>query len=105
LRRILAEHGCEFEFPGGVGNRINISRTVPRTRVFRGTRPHVLKIQTHYGDEGREIDKSALNKIRHDLELDDLHGIDSAAFYDSDPASLSEFIVKYRKTLRRLARL
>ena len=106
LRRILSQYGCELEFPGGVGNRINITRTVERrTGLFSRPRPHVLRTQTYYGDEGRDVDKSALNKIRHDLELDDLHGIDSRAFYENDPASHSEFIVKYRKTLRRLARL
>ena len=106
LRRILSEYGCQLEFPGGVGNRINITRTVPgRPSLFGGPRPRILRIQTYYGDEGRDVDKSALNRIRHDLELDDLHGIDSREFYENDPASHSEFIVKYRKTLRRLARL
>ena len=65
----------------------------------------MLRVQTYYGDEGREIEKNTVNRIRHDLELDDLHGIDSGAFYENDPASLSEFIIRYRKTLRRLARL
>jgi death-on-curing family protein len=106
LRRILSQYGCEFEFPSGAGNRINISRTVERPGgLFRRPRSHVLRVQTYYGDEGREIEKNTVNKIRHDLELDDLHGIDSGAFYENDPASLSEFIIKYRKTLRRLARL
>lgn len=106
LRQTLAEYGCTLEFPGGVGNRMNIARVVQKPRrIFGGTRQRILSTQTYYGDEGSEIDKSAINKIRHDLELDDLHGIDSATFYDHAPASPSEFIVKYRKTLKRLARL
>jgi len=105
LRRILAEYQCQCEFPSG-GSRMNISRTVERrTKMLGRKRTVVLRTQTYYGDEGTEIDKNAINKIRHDLELDDLHGIDSRAFYDRDPASVSEFIVDYRKTLRRLARL
>jgi death-on-curing family protein len=106
LRRILTEYGCDFQFPGGVGNRINITRTVERrTKILGRKKLHVLRTQTYYGDEGSEIDRSAINKIRHDLELDDMHGIDSRGFYDRDPVSVSEFIVNYRKTLRRLARL
>jgi len=105
LRRILAEYGCQFEFTAG-GSRINISRTVERRSKMLGRKKtFVLRTQTYYGAEGTEINKNAINKIRHDLELDDLHGIDSRAFYDRDPASVSEFIVDYRKTLRRLARL
>jgi death-on-curing family protein len=105
LRRILANYGCEFDFPSG-GSRINVTRKVERPGgLFTRKRIKVLKTQSHYSDEGRDSDKTTVNKIRHDLELDDFHGIDSRAFYENDPASPSEFVVKYRKTLRRLARL
>jgi death-on-curing family protein len=106
LQRILASYSCEFEFPGGVGNRINISRKVFRKGSFfsRG-RYETLSTQIYYGGQGREIEKNALNKLRHDLELDDDNGIDSGSFYDNAPAAASDFIVRYRKTIRRLARL
>ena len=105
LQRILGDYGCSFEIPSG-GNRINISRTVTeRTFLFGRIRSRILRTQTFYGDQGREIDKSAVNKIRHDLRLNDEHGVDSSAFYDRLPISPSDFIVRYRKTLKRLARL
>jgi death-on-curing family protein len=105
LQRILMDYQCTFDFPGG-GNRINISRSVTeRTRFLGRLRMRVLRTQTFYGDQGREIDKNAVNKIRHDLHLDEEHGIDSSAFYDRSPISPSDFILRYRKTLKRLARL
>jgi death-on-curing family protein len=106
LKKILSAYGCRFEFPPGVGNRINVTRQVPGRIDFLGRRrTRLLRTQTFYGDEGREVDKNTINKIRHDLNLDDEHGIDSRAFYDQGSAPVSEFIVRYRKTLRRLARL
>lgn len=105
LQRILADYRCSFEIPPG-GNRVNISRTVTeRTFLLGRARSRILRTQTFYGDQGREIDKNAVNKIRHDLRLDDEHGVDSSAFYDRLPISPSDFIVRYRKTLKRLARL
>lgn len=105
LRRILTEFECTFEFPAS-GSRVNISRTVQlKTRFFGRRRSQVLRTQTHYAAEGREVDRNSINRIRRDLELDDAHGIDSRGFYDNDPASRGDFIVTYRKTLRRLARL
>ena len=107
LRGILLRYECEFAKPS-VGNRINITRTVkdrPAGRFGRSRSRPPLRTQTHYGDEGRDVEPNTVSKIRQDLELDDLHGVDTRAFYDSDAASTSNFIVKYRKTLRRLAHL
>ena len=106
LRGILSQYGCEFSKPN-VGNRVNITRTVtdpPAGRLGR-SRSRLLGTQTHYSDEGRDVEPNTVNKIRRDLELDDHHGIDTRAFYDNAVASTSHFIVKYRKTLRRLSHL
>jgi death-on-curing family protein len=106
LRRILSEYGCAFESPSGGGTRINILRTVERPRRFlKGPQSEVLHTQTYYGDEGREVEKNSIGRIRRDLELDEAHGVDSAAFYDSAKVSPSDFIARYRKLLDRLARL
>lgn len=105
LHRLLTRYGCQFDFPSG-GGRVNISRVLDdHPGLFGRHRQRSLKTQLHYIDDNRDLDRRALNKIRHDLELDDQHGVDSRAFYDSVPASPSEFIVKYRKTMRRLASL
>ena len=105
LKQLLAEYGCEFENPTA-GNRINILRTVQRPAgLFRSKRWETLRTQTAYAGDGTEAARNTVNKVRHDLELDDEHGIDSATFYDNQHVSQSEFIHKYRKTLRRLAKL
>ena len=59
-----------------------------------------------YDDEGRDVEKGTISKVRRELELDDLNGgIDSASFYDNAPDAADGFIAKYRKILYRLARL
>lgn len=104
LSRILLRHGCEIDPPHS--SKISISRLVQRkSGVLRRERTEVLRTRTFYGDEGREVKKPVISKIRRELELDDLHGIDSASFYDDAPAAAGEFIINYRKTLQRLARL
>ncbi|MBN1591001.1 MAG: type II toxin-antitoxin system death-on-curing family toxin [Pirellulales bacterium] len=105
LRQILTDYDCIFAHPEGKGNRINISRPnkAPRGRWTR--RVPDFMTQVAYGDEGRDVQKNTVSKIRKDLHLDEEHGIDSKTFYDGASVSPSDFIVKYRKTLSRLARL
>lgn len=106
LRRILVAYGCELVVPGRGGNRINISRRIEVKRGFFGLRRTVeLRTQVFYGDEGREAERNTVKKIREDLHLDDLHGIDSFVFYNQVPSLASDFIANYRKTLHRLAKL
>ena len=106
LRRILTAYGCEFSTPGRGGNRINITRRLEVKRGFFGLRRiHELRTQVFYGDEGREAQRNTVKKIREDLHLDDLHGVDSYAFYSQVPTLASDFISEYRKTLHRLAKL
>jgi death-on-curing family protein len=106
LRRILTDLGCELSQSSGVGNRMNISRTTTRKAgFFARTQVRRLETQTFYGSEGREVEKNTINKIRRDLELDEAHGVDSASFYDHAAAEPSEFISRYRKILRRLAKV
>lgn len=109
LRQILGDFGCELEFPAGVGNRVNISRRITRSgnilSLLIGVRSRVLKTQVAYRNEGSDVQQDAVAKVRADLELDEAHGVDSAAFYDAASLSASDFVVLYRKTLRRLARV
>jgi death-on-curing family protein len=104
LRRILRGFDCEFDHSGSVGNRINIYRSVDRRGPFSKSRMQQLSTQVHYGDEGREVDRSTIHKIRRDLELDEVHGVDSKVFYEAE-ALPDDFIQQYRVLLRRLARL
>jgi hypothetical protein len=65
-----------------------------------------LRTQVQCAGDGTDADRSTIKKIRADLELDDDHGIDSLVFYQAAQEQIAEgFIVRYRKTLRRLAQL
>jgi death-on-curing family protein len=104
LRRILTTFGCTVDRPIA-GNRIGIARSVEGRHWLPWRGHRALRTQVFYGDEGREVDKSCIKKIRSELHLDDAHNVDSKAFYGSAPVAPEGFITDYRKTLQRLARL
>jgi hypothetical protein len=64
-----------------------------------------LTAQVKYADDGRDAQVHTIKEIRRRLQLDEEHGIDSFDFYQRGGVTPSEFIVRYRKTLKRLARL
>ena len=107
LRRVLSDFDCELRPAPGVGNRVNISRMLLTGRGFFGRpKSRVLRTQVQHAGDGTDADRSTIRKIRTDLELDDDHGVDSLLFYQARPEEVAEgFIIKYRKTLRRLAQL
>jgi hypothetical protein len=102
LRGILTRFNCEFEHPGK-GNRVNISRSVPRSGMF--SRKRVLTTQIAYRNEGTDVETNTIDKVRLELELDEEHGCDSHAFYGKDVAVVDEVVAQYQHTLDRLARL
>ena len=104
LQQILARYGCRFQVSG---SNVTIRRTVHRRYKFLPffSKTRDLQTHTHFSAGGRDITQHAVSKIRRDLQLDDDNGIDSKAFYDDEEISTSDFIARYRKTLRRLARL
>lgn len=104
LKQILASFHCDVALASGVGNRVNISRVVLESRRLVNRKRH-LSTQVKYSDDGREAMVDTIKKIRRDLWLDDEHGIDSQSFYQRGGPTPLGFIVKYRKTLRRLAKL
>jgi len=106
FRRILSEHNCTCEQARNVGNRMNIFREVDYAGIFGiGRRKKTLRVQVAYGDEGREVDRDLIKHVRAQLWLDEDHGVDSGAFYESEPRPAGEFILRYRGILGRLARL
>jgi len=105
LRQIVRGFDCELSQPSGVGNRMNIRRIVEERGRFGRIRKRGLSTQVAYTDDGREAMVGTVKKIRRDLWLDEEHGIDSLDFYQRGGPSPSAFIAKYRKTLKRLARL
>jgi death-on-curing family protein len=105
LKQLLGEFDCSFVSAAGVGNRINITRVIESSGRFGRTRRRLLHVQVKYSDDGREAMNYTIHQIRRALELDDEHGVDSASFYGDAGRSVSDFIVRYRKTLTRLAKL
>lgn len=106
FKRVLTHYGVTWSHPRK-GNRIDLSRTCEEEeRVgFRKRKvKRILNCQVAYRDDGREVARNTIDHVRHELHLDESHGIDSAAFYDlrEEP---DDFIVEYQQTLRRLAKL
>ena len=103
LKRILRHFNCEIDSVTGVGNRINIRRSVSRRR-FGLTRDLILRVQVAFRGDGTEAVPNTVRHIRAKLELDEDHGCDSVVFYDAGTKP-DDFIQRYRTLLRRLARL
>jgi death-on-curing family protein len=107
LRQILISYGCKVD-PSTPG-KINIQRlwVEPgrwgRMSVFQKRRN--LQFQMPSVEDGREISLHTIKRIRKELYLDELHNIDSHAFYSKETRTpLPDFIARYRKTLQRLAK-
>lgn len=100
LKHILSHHDCEF-FHSSNGCNVKITRKVKSSWL----RSKVLSTNISYGNEGRDVSRKTINKVREELQLDEQNGIDSAAFYEDVPLIIDNFIVKYRKTLQRLAKV
>lgn len=90
LKAILRQYDCTFDHPQK-GNRINIHRYGWTTQVY-------------YRNEGTDVDRNTIRKVRQDLGLTDAEGYDSAIFYDA-AERVPDFILKYRRTLDRLAKV
>ena len=87
LKGILRTYGCEFEKRRG--NKIVVRRDGRQVNV--GAR-----------NDGAEIDRSTIQKIRKDLDLLEEDGVDEEVFFYGAPR-IEGFINQYRKTLDDLA--
>ena len=105
LRRILNRRGCQISPPKS--SAVTITRSVERRiGILRPrTQEEALFSKIAYSDEGRDIERETIAKVRKELKLDDFNGTDSASFYDNAPDAADGFIAKYRKILYRLAQL
>jgi death-on-curing family protein len=103
LKQRLRDFECGYEHHPGGGVRMNVWRDVSRPR--RLGRPKTVRLSTQVAcaGDGTDADRSAVHKIRKDLELDDAHDIDSTTFYGGEV--IDGFIVDYRRILRRLSKL
>jgi death on curing protein len=104
LRRILESHGYIME--NFAGNFADLVRERERVSWFglrrRTVRARIMSVPFPGG--GQVVGKGLLKEIRLRCELDEACGVDSQAFYEQSRAP-DFFIARYRKTLRRLARV
>ena len=89
LRDQLEELGCTFD-----------KHDRNFIKIHRGQ----WMIKTGYPRANFEVQVNEVKRIRKSLRLDEMHGIDSAAFYDLD-ATVDKFVNEYRDLMRRLADL
>lgn len=89
LKSILLSFGCTFDNPKG--NYIKIRRNI-----------HTVKIG--YPRHEFDVHASTIKKIRRDLHLSEIDGIDSSGFYDFADG-VSSFVNMHRNLLKRLADL
>lgn len=89
LKEILAELDCTFDKPGN--NYIKIRR-------------EGYSVKIGYPRHDFELDAKEVKRVRRALRVDEIHGLDSAGFYNLEGA-VDEFVNKYRNLMRRLADL
>ncbi|WP_160317594.1 type II toxin-antitoxin system death-on-curing family toxin [Arthrobacter sp. RIT-PI-e] len=103
LAKILRSKECEIQQHRG--EKLKIVRIIDEKRRFPGRRK-TRTVDTYFTNtgDGREVPKSKIKSIRHDLELDEEHGIDSYMFY-SERREPDFFILQYSKLLSKLAKV
>jgi death-on-curing protein len=103
LRSILERHG--FEFESHDGNHIWVVRVTQTAGLFgmgkKSRRERIMRIP--YARDGAQVGRSTLKELRERCEMSLGHGIDAKAFYTNQRPP-DYFIVRYSKTLSRLAR-
>jgi death-on-curing family protein len=101
LKQRLREFGCTWQPAPTGGSKLNLFREVTRQGRFR-SRTELLNHQAGWAGDGTEADRRTIHKIRRALELDDAHNIDSTTFHGG--AQIDDFILQYRRILRRLGK-
>lgn len=106
LKQVLTSYGCTFHPHGQRGTKLQICRTkVVKSGLFGRAKPLHLKANEKHWEDGNDVPKPMVKRIRQALHLDEEHGIDSKAFYGEEGRDVHDFISRYRKTLSRLAKL
>ncbi|MBU1189346.1 MAG: Fic family protein [Gammaproteobacteria bacterium] len=104
LRKILRNHDIHLENPKN--NYIDVVKYIwERKRIF-GSKERVSRrvARIPYPREGMEVGKKVLRGVREACGLTEKDGYDTEMFYGGE-TDVSKFIAKYKKTLKRLARV
>ena len=98
--------GNGFEFEDHRNNTIDLVRYEDKLTWLglRRKRERIRVMRMPYPGDGIVVGRGLIRTVRERCELDEKHGVDSAAFY-SAARPPDYFIAKYRKTLMRLSRV
>jgi death-on-curing protein len=104
LRRILRQFDIELENPKN--NYIDVMRYQMKRKGLFGPKERVGTRIAHIGypGEGIEVGRNALKIIREQAGLTENDGYDSEMFYSAE-TSIDKFVMRYKGTLRRLAKI
>ncbi len=103
LRRILRQFDIELENPKH--NYIDVVRYEWKRKHLFAPKERVKNRIAHIGypGEGQEVGRQALKIIREQAGLTEKDGYDSDMFYSAE-TGVDKFIMRYKGTLRRLAK-
>lgn len=104
LRQILHQYHVELENPKG--NYIDVIRYQQKRKHLFAKKEWIGTRVAHipYPREGEVVGKKVLKGIRQQCGLTDADGVDSEMFYSAETA-IDSFVLRYRGTLRRLAKV
>jgi death-on-curing protein len=102
LRSILLRFDIHME--NSAPNQVELVRYTEKTSFFgKQKRLRTVVTKTGYRDDGTDIPKKDVKKIREQCHLTEQDGVDTAAFY-TDRDVVDGIINRYQGILRRLAR-
>lgn len=104
LRKILTQYDIYLENPRK--NYIDVVKYEWTRKHIFAKKERTAKRVAHipYPREGMEVGKGVLKNVREACGLTEENGYDSEIFYGAE-TSIDKFITKYKKTLRRLAKI
>jgi death-on-curing protein len=104
LRRVLGRFGLSIETAAANHAEVVRYQERPGGLLKRPSTRRIVLIRIGYRDEGTELPKRDVAAIRKACALSEENGVDSRAFYTFE-ATIDEFVNKYRRVLRNLARV
>lgn len=104
LKQILKTHDIQFENPKG--NFVDIVKYEYKKRHVFAKQERIGRRVAHipYPRDGMEVGRKVLKTVREACGLTEKDGYDSEMFYGGG-TSVDKYIVKYKKTLKRLAKI
>jgi death-on-curing protein len=104
LRKLLRQFDIELENPQG--NYIDVVLYKMKRKGFFGPKERIGTRIAHIGypGDGVEVGRNSLKIIREQAGLTEKDGYDSEMFYSAE-TSVDKFIMRYKGTLRRLAKI